>query len=562
MTSGNNNGVVPMDEFTPDIGATDSAAAQQQKQQPSPSAPAPVTPVGSTTDDQKLSVRNKLLLFEMLLLTLSVMATETTVTPALPRITEQYPEHQSWVPWTLAAYNVVGSVWTPIAGSLGDIFGVKWVTMASLAIYLVGEIGCALSNSIFMLIGFRAVQGVGMGIFVLCFTAIKRTFPPKWVPVSLGIVSSMFSVGVSFGLVGGAGIIKLLRHTRWEYVFFVYVPFIVVVLIAMYFTMPDVKTDKSRRIDWIGAVPLGVGVTAFLMGLTLSDTRGWTDGAVLGLVIGGVAVLAVFVLVELRVKDPMVDVRLLFTRDMLTIGSVAFLVGFALFSTFQTLPFLYQFKFGITDPLTVGLLLLPFGLAQLPIAPVAAVLGKRVGFYSVVTTGFVLLTLAFGLYIAFDSTQLQAIFINIVCGAAMGCVMVSIMNIISEHTTPAQFGSASGTNMLLRIFGGAVGPVVVNLILYRGAATFSRPIGATEYPTSDSSDAVVRTVSIKIPVEEGYRNSFAAMCAASAAALLACQVLSHKFRSCGKKKQSIEAGTAPTDASVTVAVTEVEPTSH
>eukprot|EP00727_Mastigamoeba_balamuthi_P005901 m51a1_g1930 hypothetical protein (557) ;mRNA; r:893449-895242 len=551
------NGEIPMDEFTPDIRATGSAV-QQLKQQPS-SAPAPVTPVGSTTDDQKLSVRNKLLLFEMLLLTMSVMATESTVTPALPRIAEQYPEHQSWVPWTLAAYNVVGSVWTPIAGSLGDIFGVKWVTMASLAIYLVGEIGCALSNSIFMLIGFRAVQGVGMGIFVLCFTAIKHTFPQKWVPVSLGIVSSMFSVGVSFGLVGGAGIIKLLRHTRWEYVFFVYVPFIVVVLIAVYFTMPDVKKDKSRRIDWIGAVPLGIGVTAFLMGLTLSDTRGWTDGAVLGLVIGGVAVLGVFVLVELRVKDPMVDVRLLFTRDMLTIGSVAFFVGFVLFSTFQTQPFLFQFKFGITDPLTVGLLLLPFGLAQLCVAPVAAVIGKRVGFYSVVTTGFVLLTLACGLYIAFDSTKVQAIFINILSGAAVGCVMVSIMNIVSEHTTPTQFGSASGTNMLLRILGSAVGPIVINLILYRGAFTVSRPIGAPEYPTSDSSDAVMRTVSIKIPVEEGYRNSFAAMCAASAAALLACQVLSHKFRSCGKKKQSIEAGTAPTDASVSVTVIEVEP---
>eukprot|EP00727_Mastigamoeba_balamuthi_P012853 m51a1_g8190 hypothetical protein (370) ;mRNA; f:171266-172531 len=320
-----------------------------------------VAPSKDPKDDpsQQLTTRNKLLLFEMLLLTLGVMATETTISPALPRIVEQYPEQQTWVPWTLAAYNVVGSVWTPIAGSLGDIYGVKWITLISLVIYLVGEIGCALSKSIFVLIAFRAVQGIGMGVFVLCFAAIKKTFPPKWVPVALGIVSSMFSVGISFGLVGGAGFIKILKHTRWEYVFFFYVPFIVFAIVAFFFTMPPVKVDKSRKIDVIGAVLLAIGVTAFLIGLTLSETRGWKDGAVLGLIIGGVFMMGVFAAAECFIKDPLVDIRLLVTRDLLLMGIVSFLVGFALFATFQTLPFLYQIKFRISDPLTVGLLLLP-----------------------------------------------------------------------------------------------------------------------------------------------------------------------------------------------------------
>eukprot|EP00727_Mastigamoeba_balamuthi_P009063 m51a1_g478 putative glycosyl hydrolase family 20 protein (754) ;mRNA; f:201788-205619 len=232
----------------------------------------------------------------------SVMATEMTVSPALPRISVQYPEYQSWVPWTLAAYNVVGSVWTPIAGSLGDIFGVKWITLVSLCIYLVGQIGCALSRNIFVLIAFRAVQGVGMGIFVLCFTAIKKTFPTRWVPLALGVVSGMFSVGTSFGFVGGAGFIKLLEHTRWEYVFLFYVPFLLIVIVAFYFTMPDVKRDPTRKVDFVGAALLGVGVTALLIGLTLSDTRGWRDGAVLGLVVGGAVVMAAFLAAEFFIK--------------------------------------------------------------------------------------------------------------------------------------------------------------------------------------------------------------------------------------------------------------------
>eukprot|EP00727_Mastigamoeba_balamuthi_P012845 m51a1_g8183 hypothetical protein (1116) ;mRNA; f:141769-147935 len=494
-------------------------------------------------EEQHLSLRNKLLLVEMLLLTLSVMATEMTVSPALPRISVQYPEYQSWVPWTLAAYNVVGSVWTPIAGSLGDIFGVKWITLVSLCIYLVGQIGCALSRNIFVLIAFRAVQGVGMGIFVLCFTAIKKTFPPRWVPLALGVVSGMFSVGTSFGFVGGAGFIKLLEHTRWEYVFLFYVPFLLVVIVAFYFTMPDVKRDPTRRVDFVGAALLGVGVTALLVGLTLSDTRGWRDGAVLGLVVGGAVVMAAFLAAEFFIKDPMVDVSLLFTRDILTIGCVVMLVGFALFSTFQTLPFLYQFKLGYTDPVAVGLLMLPFGLAQLPVAPVAAIVGRRHGFYVVITVALTFMTIGYGLYIKFNNTVTQATLINILCGASMGGVTVSILNVVSEHTTPQQFGSASGTNMLMRIIGAAVGPIVVNLILFRNSVTRWREAADTSGSSAVSgSDGPAAGQSYQVPVQEGYRDSFMAICAASAAALMGCQVLSHKFKSCQRAPRSIEKG--------------------
>eukprot|EP00727_Mastigamoeba_balamuthi_P012846 m51a1_g8184 hypothetical protein (509) ;mRNA; f:148388-150192 len=435
--------------------------------------------------DEKLSTRNKLLLLEMLFLMLSVMATETTISPALPRIAEQYPEQQSWVPWTMAAYNVVGSVWTPIAGSLGDIFGVKWITLISLAIYIVGQVGCAFSRQIFLFIAFRAVQGVGMGIFVLCFTIIKKTFPPKYVPISMGVVSSMFSVGVSFGLVGGAAIIKLLKHTRWEYVFLVYLPIVVVLLIALYFTIPDVETDKSRRVDLVGAALLGVGVTAFLIGMTLSDTRGWTDGAVLGLVIAGAAIIAVFLVVECVVKDPMVDVGLLFTRDIATIGLIAFLVGFSVFAAYQVMPFMYQYKLGHTDPLIIGALLLPI----------------------------------------------------------VGGVMMAMMNVVSEHTTAEQFGSASGTNMLLRIFGSAVGPIVVNLILFKDAATIANPEDEhSPSATGGSSSEFASPTTLRIPTEEGYRNSFTAICAISAAAVLASQLLSGKFKACRRPRAQAPKG--------------------
>eukprot|EP00727_Mastigamoeba_balamuthi_P009074 m51a1_g479 hypothetical protein (257) ;mRNA; f:206031-206864 len=256
----------------------------------------------------------------------------------------------------------------------------------------------------------------------------------------------------------------------------------------------------------------------------------------------------------------MVDVSLLFTRDILTIGCVVMLVGFALFSTFQMLPFLYQFKLGYTDSVSVGLLMLPFGLAQLPVAPIAAIVGRRHGFYIVITVALTFMTIGYGLYIKFNNTVTQATLINILCGASMGGVTVSILNVVSEHTTPQQFGSASGTNMLMRIIGAAVGPIVVNLILFRGSVTRWREVDEIS-GSSTGSEGPAAGHSYQVPVQEGYRDSFVAICAASAAALMGCQVLSHKFKSCQRIPRSSQKGASgdAIDSVTVVTVCKVEP---
>eukprot|EP00727_Mastigamoeba_balamuthi_P014334 m51a1_g9525 hypothetical protein (543) ;mRNA; r:761927-763718 len=484
-------------------------------------------------DAGPLTKRHVLLIVEMLLLTLSVMATEATISPAIPKLAVQYPKHQSWVPWTLTAYNVVGAVWTPLAGSLGDIFGVKWITLLSLAVYLAGEVGCALSRSIFVLIAFRGVQGVGMGIFTLCFTAIKRSFPARFVPLALGIVSSMFSVGISFGFVGGAAIIRALddARVRWEYVFFFYVPFIVAVIAAFYFTMPEIRRNRGRRVDVAGAAVLSVAVVCFLFGLTFSEDRGWRDPLVLCLTAIGLVGFVAFAIVERFIRDPLVNTELFCTRNLLTIGCVSFLIGISMFSCFQILPYLYQFRLGIADPVEIGCVLLPLGLAQLPVAPAAALLGKKVGFSLVITVSLALLSVGFGVYIPYHQTRTQSVLINLLCGTAMGGVIVSLMNVVSEHTKPSQFGAASGTNTLLRILGCAVGPVAMNLIMFRGALVVEVPVIDL---TSSSQVEVIGLVSHKIPTDAGYRSGFIFALAVALAALAVAQALSGRFAACRK----------------------------
>eukprot|EP00727_Mastigamoeba_balamuthi_P004469 m51a1_g1402 hypothetical protein (548) ;mRNA; r:496344-498332 len=482
--------------------------------------------------EPQITWRHRALLIEMLLLTLSVMATETTISPALPRLTEQYPEHADWVPWTLTAYNIVGAVWTPIAGSMGDIFGVKWITLASLVVYLIGEIGCALAKDIFVLIAFRGVQGVGMGVFVLCFTAIKKTFPPRMIPIALGIVSSMFSVGTSFGFVVGAAIIKgLAPVTRWEYVFFVYVPFILVVIVAYYFTMENTERDHGRRVDYVGAAILSVAVIALLLGLTFSSTRGWTDAAVLALVIVGALMFGVFMVAELFVADPMVDPKLFFTRNLFVNALVALFVGFMMFGSFQVLPYLYQFNFKVTDAVTMGCMLLPIGLCQLPLTPFVVLGGKKIGFPNVITIALAGMTLALGLYVRYHNTKTQSILINILFGCCMGGVMSSLLNIVSQNCEARQFGSASGTNTLMRILGGAIGPVAVNLVLYKSANHFDIPVA---HVVTSSSEVETIFRHLKTPINSGYTNSFIFMCCIAAGALFIAQFLGGRLATCRK----------------------------
>jgi len=135
----------------------------------------------------KLTLKgNGIILLNMAMMAMMVMFVEIMLVPALPLIAQEFPQDASWIAWVLAAYMLVGAVATPLIGRLGDMYGRKRILLVSMSFYMLGLVGCAFAWSIPSLIAFRAVQGLGMGMFSLAFGIVRDTFPTKVIPMALG----------------------------------------------------------------------------------------------------------------------------------------------------------------------------------------------------------------------------------------------------------------------------------------------------------------------------------------------------------------------------------------
>ena len=137
----------------------------------------------------------------------------------------------------------MGTVATSILGYLASIYGPKYPTIASFTLYALGQIGCALSNNIYMMVLFRAVQGFGMAVYSLFDSVTNVAFPAKYVPLVVGIISTDSPVGTVLGLLGGSAMLD--AFPRWQNMFFVTLPLSVVFGIAFYFSFKDSDSKKG-----------------------------------------------------------------------------------------------------------------------------------------------------------------------------------------------------------------------------------------------------------------------------------------------------------------------------
>lgn len=442
------------------------------------------TAAADATAEPKFTIRTFILLTEIVILCVAVMFIEMCVVPALPTIQTEYQDQASWIPWMLSAYNIVGAIWAPLSGKVADLVGAKWVLIFNMGIYAIGQIGCALFKTIFGLIASRACQGAGMSIFVLAFSIIAVEVPSKMVATATAIIGSLFSVGMSIGLVGGAALCEKLH---WQKVFWITFPFIVLPAIALAFTMyNDFSAARKRyqasaspkmraapwylKFDILGTIFLASGIVILLMGLTFADSESWNGKAIAMVVIGGCLLVALCIW-DFFFANPLIPIKLLLSRKFGIMAINTLVCGFLNFTVFQMDPYLYtsplmDYKF--TKMLSVGLVLLPFGLSILGAAVPLALLAKVAGWSILYTAMSAVCLLFFGLQIECHHTIVQAIIMNIGVGVGLGGCNVIIQNLIIAWATKEQNGTLTGTTMLLRVLGGAIGPVLINIFLHNG----------------------------------------------------------------------------------------------
>ena len=391
---------------------------------------------------------------------------QTVVVPALPAIAADVGATTSATSWLLTGFLLSASVATPIVGKLGDVHGRGRVLAVVLLVFAAGGVVNAFADSLAVLVAGRVLQGVAGGVFPLAFGIVRDTFPREKVPSALGVVSAVFGIGGGIGL-PLSGVI--LDHADVSLIFWVNVVALPAA-VAAWRVVPRGASQAPVRIDWFGAGLLSAALTALLLGVSQSGRWGWGSPLTLGCIAAGLVVLAVWVAVESRVREPLIAMAVLRRPVVAATNLAGLLVGVSMFASFLSIPQFAQAPestgYGFGASVTVaGLMLVPIAAAQLVTGAFVGGLERRLGSRLVLAAGTVLAAVAFGGMALAHAALWQFVVFGSLFGVGLTLSLASMANLVVGAVDPHEIGVASGINTVTRTVGGSFGAAVAAAIL-------------------------------------------------------------------------------------------------
>jgi EmrB/QacA subfamily drug resistance transporter len=411
------------------------------------------------TEPHSERVHPNLVLAVLALAGVAYAALSSTVIPALPSIQHSLHASENGVTWLLTGYLLSASVGTSILGRLGDMHGKERVLLWTLVILAAGTLLGALATSLPVMIAARIIQGAGGGIFPLAFGIVRDEFPREKVAGSIGILSSILGVGAGAGIVAAGLIIEHLSY-HWLY----WVPLVVIVVSAVctWRFVPESPVRVPGRINWLAATLMSVGISVILVAVSETITWGWGSPKTIALIAVGALICAAWVMVEVRSREPLIDMAMMRIRGVWTTNVAAFLLGagmyasFIVFPQFAQLPKSTGFGFGAST-LVSGFYLLPATLGMMLLGTVAGSVSRRWGSKAALLIGTAFTTAAFALLALAHGHPYDLLVAAALLGIGMGLAFAALGNLIVQAVPPEQTGVASGMNTVMRTLGGALG---------------------------------------------------------------------------------------------------------
>jgi len=385
---------------------------------------------------------------------------QTIVGPVLPTIAKDLNGIDLYT-WVVTAYLVTSTAAIPVYGKLSDLYGRKPMLMVGICLFLVGSILSGLSQTMWQLILFRGIQGLGAGaLFPISLAVIGDLFTPAERGKYQGLFGAVF--GIAF-LVGPAVGGLLTEHISWHWIFFVNVPIGFVSLYLIGRLLPTVRTAGARfTLDIPGVVLLTGAIVPTLIALTLAETSSWVDPAVLGWFAVGLISLAAFLFAETRAEDPVIPLDL-FKNRTFAVSAVATLFAIFGFSTLIIfLPLWFQVVQG-DSPTASGYALFPFLAGLIFSSILAGQIVSRTGRYKVMlAVAMAALTIGLALFTNLrDDTSTPALWAwMLIAGLGVGPTMAIFTLIVQNDVPFARLGTATSDLTLIRQIGTSLGLTV------------------------------------------------------------------------------------------------------
>jgi EmrB/QacA subfamily drug resistance transporter len=435
----------------------------------------------AVTDQEK-----RLTLLGLILVFLLGALDSTIVGTAMPRIIQELRGFELYA-WVTTSYLLCSTVIVPIYGKLGDLYGRKSILVVGICIFLIGSALCGLSglfgtlpvlgSGMTQLVIFRAIQGLGSAaLFSLSFTIIADLFTPRERGKFMGLFGATFGLASAIGpLVGGFftdhGTLTVAGWTiaGWRWVFYVNLPLGLCSLLLIVFEMPALRPDSpGGRIDYLGTFLFIAASVPLLLVMTWGgQTYAWASPQIIGLALAGAVSFGLFLMVEKRVRDPLLPLDLFGNRVFLIANLAGFLVGLSFIGVIMFMPLFTQVVLG-QNATQSGWTQMPMMFGLLIGSIIAGRLATKTGQYKPTIVGGTVVLLAALLWLAAITTKTVPVELGLrlfVVGIGLGPSQ-SLFNLAVQNAVPAnQLGIATSASQFFRQMGSVVGLALFGALL-------------------------------------------------------------------------------------------------
>lgn len=406
------------------------------------------------------------ILFAVCLGTVLSAYVSSCVNIALPNIMAALNFNMDSVVWVSLGYMLPYGSTLPMTGKLGDQFGAKTMYIGGLILFTVTTLLCGIATSSTEMIIFRILQGIGAGMLLPnAMTIVAETFESHERGQALGVWSAMAAAGSALGpTVGG----YLIEKFDWRSIFFSVGPICVISIILALTIIPTSRRNPEATVDYLGSALLITAISSLLVALNQGQKEGWNSLYIVSLFYMAFAAFVLFMAVEFKVKNPMVDMRLFTNMNF----AVANIVGFITFVAFYGGNFLLPFFMKSIlhyNSITAGIMLLPLTAAMVIFSPIGGRLADRFGSQLPAFTGISLIACALYLLDTISADySARDFFIRLsIFGIGLGLTMSPLTNCAVSSLPKDKIGVGSGIFNLSKIIGGSIGVVFAETLLTR-----------------------------------------------------------------------------------------------
>jgi EmrB/QacA subfamily drug resistance transporter len=427
--------------------------------------------------------------------TLLATIDSSIVNVALPTLVRELKTDFSTVQWVVLAYLLTLAVLLLSIGRLADMIGKKRIYTVGFVIFTIGSFLCGLMSNVYFLILFRVVQALGATMIIALGVAIiTESFPPKERGRALGIGGTMVSIGIVIGPTLGGLIIDLLS---WHWIFYVNIPVGILGILMVIRFVPNIKPKGDQRFDFLGAVTLFISLLSFLSALTIGQNSGFNDYRTITLLIIWVIFLGLFIFIETRAEQPMIDLTL-FRNALFSINLVTGLITFVAIAGMTILmPFFLENVLSYSTR-QVGLLMGVIPVLMGVIAPIAGSMSDRFGtrIITFIGLGILLFGYSFLTSLSAQTSTFSFALLLLPIGLGMGTFQSPNNSAIMGTSPPDKLGVVSGMLALTRTLGQSTGIAIIGTIWAELTINYSgafQVTSATDAPAAAQVSALQNT---------------------------------------------------------------------